>query len=165
MLFVPPPGSNLGRENLALAPDEQTLAFQVREKDAVTAALMVVPTSGGPARALLKIAQPETFPFGAFAWTADSTQVLAVRSRDKTSELWLVSVDGRSGRKVEFPSRSVAQSRMNPNGRTIAFTSSLTRPGLAPYGQGGPSARVVLVSREADQQKAPGRSRGLFLMQ
>ena len=85
--------------------------------------LMVIPASGGPARRLLTIAKPEQFLFGSFAWTADSKQILAVRSRDKTSELWLVPADGGAPRKIEFPSMRIVMLRMNPDGKTIAFTS------------------------------------------
>jgi Tol biopolymer transport system component len=125
-LFVPPPGVNLGleySENLTLSPDERTLAFQARQPAAGTSALMLVPTSGGPARPLLTIKQPEAFLFGSFAWTADSRQVLAVRTRSMDSELWLVPVDGGSPKKIDFPNMRIVQLRMNPDGKTIAFTS------------------------------------------
>ena len=123
VLYKPPPNTDLGLENLALSPDEQTLAFQTRQPNSRTASLMLMPTAGGPVQRLLTITQPETFIFGSFAWTADSKQVLAARTRDKTSELWLVPVDGSDPRQVDFPSMRVFQMRMNPDGRTIAFAS------------------------------------------
>ena len=123
VLYVPPPGLDLGQENLALSPDESILAFQARQPESGKSSLMVIPASGGSARALLTIAKPESFPFGSFAWTADSTQILAVRTRDKNSEVWLVPVDGSTPRKIEFPSMRIFQLRMNPDGRTIAFVS------------------------------------------
>jgi serine/threonine protein kinase len=123
VLYVPPPGLDLGLENLALSPDESTLAFQVRQPATGASSLMVIPASGGPARPLLTIARPEEFLFGSFAWTADSKQILSVRTRDKNSELWLVPVDGGGARKIEFPSMRIVMLRMNPDGKTIAFTS------------------------------------------
>jgi serine/threonine protein kinase len=123
VLFVPPPHLDLGLENLALSPDESMLAFQARQPANGTSSLMVIPTSGGPARPLLTIARPEEFLYGSFAWTADSKQILSVRTRDKTSELWLVPVDGGASRKIEFPSMRIVMLRMNPDGKTIAFTS------------------------------------------
>ena len=123
VIYVPPPGLDLGLENLALSPDESMLAFQARQSATGMSSLMVIPASGGPARPLLTIAEPEEFMFGSFAWTADSKQILSVRSRDKTSELWLVPLDGGGPRKIEFPSMRIVMLRMNPDGKTIAFTS------------------------------------------
>lgn len=121
VLFVPPAGMDLRLENLALSPDERTLAFHLHQQASGTSWLMLVPAAGGPARELLTITKPEHFGFGSFAWSSDSQQVLAVRSRDDTSELWLVPVNGGQPRRVDFPSMQLFQLRMNPDGRTIAF--------------------------------------------
>lgn len=123
ILYRPPADSDLGLENLALSPDESTLAFQLRQQASGASLLMLIPTAGGVARQLLQIMKPESFLFGSFAWTADSKQILAVRTRNNTSELWLVPVDGGTPRKVEFPSIRIVQLRMSPDGRTIAFVS------------------------------------------
>lgn len=123
VLYVPASGSDLGLENLALSPDEQTLAFQVRQRTAGTSSLMSIPTSGGMARALLTITVPEEFLFGAFAWTADSMEVLATRTQGDKSELWLVPRSGGTARRIGFPEMRVAQLKMSPDERTIAFTS------------------------------------------
>jgi len=112
---------DLRLENLALSPDERTLAFHLHQQASGTSSLMLVPAAGGPARELLTITKPEHFGFGSFAWSGDSQQVLAVRSRDDTSELWLVPVNGEQPRRVDFPSMQIFQLRMNPDGRTIAF--------------------------------------------
>jgi Tol biopolymer transport system component len=91
---------------------------------------MVIPAAGGQARLLWRIDKPEDFPFGSFAWTSDSTQVVAVRTqnatleqRDQVSELWLVPLNGSPRKRVDFPAIRIAQLRMNPDGRKIAFTS------------------------------------------
>jgi serine/threonine protein kinase len=123
VLYAPPPGLDLGLENLALSPDESTLAFQARQQSSGTSSLMLIPAGGGVAHQLLTITNPERFLFGSFTWTADSSQILVVRTRDKISELWLVPVEGGSPRKIEFPSMRIVQLRMNPDGRTIAFAS------------------------------------------
>ncbi len=123
ILYEPPANLTFDRENLALSPDEKTLAFQVFEKSSGKRSLMVIPTAGGAARTLLTIESPEEFPFGSFAWSADSTQILAVRTKEKVSELLLVPVNGDAVRRIEFKATDIRQLRMNPNGRTIAFTS------------------------------------------
>ncbi|MEO8100079.1 MAG: protein kinase [Acidobacteriota bacterium] len=123
VLYVPPSGSDLGLENLALSPDEQVLVFQARQRAAGTSSLMSIPASGGIARTLLTIAKPEQFLFGSFAWTADSTEILTARTRGDKSELWLVPRNGGAARKIGFPEMRIAQLKMSPGGRTIAFTS------------------------------------------
>ena len=125
VLYVPPENLDLGTENLALSPDENTLAFKVTDRKAGTSSLMLIPAEGGPARSLLTITKPEEFPFGSFAWSADSKQILTVRTRDQSSELWLVPTEGGDARKVDFPAMSVRQMRMSSDGRTIAFTSGV----------------------------------------
>ena len=132
VLYVPPPGTFLGLENLALSPDGRTLAFQARQDAAGTSSLMLVPTAGGAARPLLTVPRPETFVKGSFAWMPDSRQILAVRTRgeyteSETGEIWRVAVDGSPPVKVNFPSMSIRQLRMNPDGKTIAFMSAKPR--------------------------------------
>jgi Tol biopolymer transport system component len=132
LLYVPPPNLNLGQENLTLSPDGKTLAFQARDK--ASSSLMVVPATGGPARTLLTVTKPETFPYGSFAWTADSTQILTVRTRNQAptseaapvSELWLIDMNGQNQRKIDFPAMNIRQLRMSRDGQTIAFTAGET---------------------------------------
>ena len=122
-LYAAPPGLDLGQENQALSPDESTLAFQW------ATALRHEFSDGDPGRRQRRGAGPADdneagkFPYGSFAWTADSKQILSVRTRDKASELWLVPVNGGSAKKIDFPSMRVFQQRINPDGRTIAFAS------------------------------------------
>jgi|GEM_PF-3369904 len=123
VLFVPAPGVDLDVENLALSPDERTLAFQARQPAAGASSLLLMPARGGPARPLLTVHQPEVFPFGAFAWTADSSQILTLRSREHKSEIWLVPVYGGEPRKIDFPPMRIVQLHMSPDGRTVAFTA------------------------------------------
>src|SRR4029077_7005162 len=43
VLYVPPPGLDLGLENLALSPDESMLSFQARQPATGMSSLMVIP--------------------------------------------------------------------------------------------------------------------------
>jgi Tol biopolymer transport system component len=121
VLYVPPPGVDVGLENLALSPDGHTLAFHARNNAAGSAALMLLPVDGGTPRTLLTIRQPEAFIFGSFAWTPDSRRILAVRTMNNRSEIWQVPVDGSTPTRIEFPAMRVAVLRLNPDGKTIAF--------------------------------------------
>ena len=127
VLYVPPPGVDLGTENLALSPDGRTLAFHARNNAAQTAALMLLPVDGGEPRTLLTIRQPEAFIFGSFTWTPDSHEVLASRTRDGMSEIWQVPVDGSTPTRIDFPRKRVAVLRLNSDGKTIAFHSGNDR--------------------------------------
>ena len=127
ILYVPPAGVDLGRENLALSPDARTLAFHARNDAARTAALMLVPTDGGEARPLLTVKLPESFLYGSFAWTPDSKQILASRTQGEISQIWRVPVDGSPPAQVEFPPMRVQSLRLNRDGKTIAFTNVKNR--------------------------------------
>ena len=47
VLYVPPPGVDLGTENLALSPNGRLLAFQTRHDGARISTLMLIPAEGG----------------------------------------------------------------------------------------------------------------------
>ncbi|HKD06093.1 MAG TPA: protein kinase [Bryobacteraceae bacterium] len=133
ILYVPPPGFNMGLENLALSPDGRTLAFQISNQTVGTSSLMLIPAEGGAARPLFTIHDPQKFLYGSFTWTPDSQSVLVSSSRivgnprgeERASELWLAPVDGSAPRKIEFPGMGVMCLRLNPDGKTIAFHSRI----------------------------------------
>lgn len=123
VLFRPPAGVDLGTENLTLSPDGQTLAFHARNDSARSADLVLIPARGGQAQSLLTVHQPEMFRQGAFTWTPDGKSLLIARSTSGASELWQVPVDGSTPRRIDFPYKMLINSlRLNPDGKTIAFT-------------------------------------------
>ncbi len=123
VLYVPPDGIDIISESLALSPDGRTLAFHARSRTAGTAALTVVPSNGGPARQVMSIRQPESFLYGAFAWTPDSKRLLVARTRNnRESEIWIVPASGGEAAKVGFPQGfRISALRLNPDGKRIAF--------------------------------------------
>jgi Tol biopolymer transport system component len=121
ILYVPPAGTDVATENLALSPDGRTLAFHARNGTNATSSLMLVPSDGGEARPLLTIHRPEVFLYGSFTWTPDSKTILSARTREAVSEIWRVPVDGSAPAKIDFPPMFVACLRLNPDGKTIAF--------------------------------------------
>jgi Tol biopolymer transport system component len=122
-LYVAASGEDLNQENLALSPDESTLAFQVRHTMEKSASLMLVPADGGVPRTLLKIHSPDQFAYGAFAWLRDGQSLLAVRSRGDASEVWRVPVDGREPARLDYPKMMIRALRVSPDGTKIAFHS------------------------------------------
>ena len=86
---------------------------------------MLLPTSGGTARALLTIGKPETFQYGAFAWLPDSKALLVARTQrgNELSELWLVPTSGAPPKKIDFPLAKIRNLRLSPDGKTIAYHS------------------------------------------
>jgi Tol biopolymer transport system component len=131
-LYVPPSGSNLGREALALSPDERWLAFQLFHTDSKISNLMLIPSEGGEARTLWNIDGAYFFSNGAFTWSRDGHYVIAARERNRISEIWRIPLDGSAPRKVEFPdTKRLMTLRMDPDGKTIAFVAGdLPKPEL-----------------------------------
>jgi Tol biopolymer transport system component len=127
VLYVPPAGVDLNRENLTLSPDGHSLAFHARNDGEKSAALMLLPAEGGEPRTLLTIRQPESFLLGSFTWTPDSREILAARTRNRVSEIWRVPVDGSAPSKIDFPEMIVNVLRLNPDGKTVAFFGGASR--------------------------------------
>jgi Tol biopolymer transport system component len=122
VLYVPPAGVDLNRENLVVSPNGRVLAFHARNDAAKSAALMLLPAEGGEARTLMTIQQPDTFLLGSFAWTPDSKEILVSKTRNnRVSEIWRVPVDGSPPVKIDFPKMRIVCLRLNPDGKTIAF--------------------------------------------
>jgi len=127
VLYVPPPGVDVGTENLALSPDGLTLAFHARKNDG-TGTLMLMSPEGGEARPLLTVKIPQSFWYGSFTWTPDSRKILAVitnqghtPNEELVSEIWQVPVDGNAPTKIDFPPLWITSLRLNPDGKTLAF--------------------------------------------
>ena len=65
---------------------------------------------------------------GSFAWTPDSRTLLAVRTTNKGAysesiQIWKVPIDGSAPAHIDYPEMRMAQTRLSPEGQTIAFTS------------------------------------------
>ena len=117
-LFVPPPGTNIGQTNLTLSPDGTTLAFGLADYPAKgQVALMLMPAAGGAARALITVSASDRFPYGAFAWTPDSRQLVTARK----SGLYAVSTADGSTRKITARVHEPMMLRLHPDGKTLAF--------------------------------------------
>jgi Tol biopolymer transport system component len=131
VLYVRPPGLNLGLENLALSPDGRTLAFHVHSDSEGASTLMLIPSEGGAAMPLFTVKTPYRFWYGSFTWTPDSKAVLVSSTRTlghppnehRTSEIWRVPVDGSAPLRIDFPAIQIDCMRLNSDGKTVAFHS------------------------------------------
>jgi hypothetical protein len=123
ILYVPPAGVSIGKENLAPSPDGRLLAFHAAGLPANGSSLMIVPVDGGEARPLMSVNHPEQFAFGAFAWTQDSKIILASRGVEGKHEIWRVPIDGSAPFKIGMPMPLVATLGLNRDGKTITFHS------------------------------------------
>lgn len=123
ILYVPPAGVSIGKENLTPSPDGRLLAFHAAGLPAGGSSLMIVPVDGGEAKPLLSIQHPEEFAFGAFSWTQDSKFILASRGAVGNQEIWRVPVDGSAPFKIGMPFYRIATLGLNRDGKTITFHS------------------------------------------
>jgi len=112
-VVYPQPGGDF-----AVSPDGRRLAVSVaRDPEAV---LLIVPVDGGPARELLRV--PETGAFG-MGWTPDGRRILfSRRGNFENRELWQVPVEGGEARSTGLTMWGLAEFRIHPDGRRIAFT-------------------------------------------
>jgi Tol biopolymer transport system component len=122
--------SHVFAQSIALSPDGQRLAFLLRSS-AIGApfaqSLLVIPATGGDARELLKVREPEFFADSDsnVAWTPDGRYVFFVKERGlgwQQSELWRISADGGEPQNLGQLMGRVFEVRIHPDGRRIAFT-------------------------------------------
>lgn len=141
ILYAPPSGFDVSLENLRLSQDQTMLAFQIRNRPAGVSRLMVMPAGGGQARILQEVHRPEEFLFGAFEWLPDSRRILAARTTNDVSQLWVAPLDGGEPRRVAFPPMRVNSLRLNSDGRLLAFHSPKFRAELWVFENFLPPAR------------------------
>jgi Tol biopolymer transport system component len=109
---------------LAVSPDGRHLAFH--EGDEGGYYLTVAPVATGQARRVFRSPQR----IQTLAWTPDGRRLLFGMDRlaggaaePATTELWLVPVEGGQPRKLDLAMDSLADLRMHPDGRHIAFVA------------------------------------------
>jgi Tol biopolymer transport system component len=114
---TPPTEGPRFTDSLAVSPDGQRIAFVLKQS------LLLVPTTGGDARELLRLREPETFGGYGFdvAWTPDGRYLLFVKRNDMQSELWRIPVAGGEAQKLGQVMGRVSGLRVHPDGQHIAF--------------------------------------------
>ena len=110
--------------NIDVSPDGRQVALQVLSPKQPEL-LLVVPGSGGEARKLLEVHQPELIKW--IAWTPDSRYILFAEGRALTdepkNELWRIPAEGGAPEKLALEMDSLREVRFHPDGHHIAFTA------------------------------------------
>src|SRR5262249_25544132 len=114
-------GARSDRGSLALSPDGSQVAFFSGN------ALMALRFSGGKARTILQLNQPEYFVgINALAWTPDGRRLLFFKestSEQFVSTLWRVSADGGEPENTGLAMKGMQELSVHPDGRRIGFTA------------------------------------------
>lgn len=115
------PGIN--ERSLTLSPDGKQIAFTALSP----VALMVIPTSGGTPRELLRLKGHDHDWFvywGGIAWTSDGRHILFFKYTSETqTELWRISAAGGEPEKLGLSMEEMHYLSAHPDGRRIAFSA------------------------------------------
>lgn len=116
--------------SLAASPDGRWLALGLIGAQGVNS-LVVIPATGGEARELVRIHQPEHLGYLGVAWAPDGRQVVFEKAVDisgqKAFEVWAVSVERGEPRKLGLSMPRIGHVRVHPDGRRVAFHAGEAR--------------------------------------
>jgi len=122
-----------------VSPDGRWLAYRSAppvEKTAKGAqsyqAVSVMPASGGEARELVRIAEPEYLMFfNGIVWLPDSRSLLFSKGPGTLlggpKEIWRVSVEGGEPQKIGVAMPGIRYLKLHPNGHTLAFAAGVAQ--------------------------------------
>jgi len=124
IVFLPAQPARVG--NFALSPDGARIVFwAIKGKPEY---IGIVPVAGGKSTAIYEYPASEWGRNGwGPNWTADGKGVIFQRlgSNDATDDLWLVSSEGGSARKLLSSTGHIISHAVHPNGREIAFSTDV----------------------------------------
>jgi Tol biopolymer transport system component len=109
-------------QDLALSPDGQFLAFNVRERETLESILKIIPISGGEAREVVRWEKRKIITTA--DWTPDGKELLFAESKFQRGykfNFWKISVEGGEPQKLGLQMDRVYILRINPDGQRIAF--------------------------------------------
>ena len=100
--------------SFAISPDGKLLAFSANNT------LRIMPTEGGEQRELLRIQEPESLRW--VAWAHDGRRILFVTSGEEwNSRVGTISASGGSPRYLDLKGKRIEGVRCNPDGHRIVF--------------------------------------------
>jgi len=115
--------------NISASPDGARLAVRIRNPAGKTTLLAVLPSRGGEVRTLQELAGQDAI--GSFVWTPDSRQLVYIKKLPKDqTELWLASAETGAVRKVTDLPTGADRMALHPDGRKLAYTTSLSKDEL-----------------------------------
>jgi Tol biopolymer transport system component len=116
----------VGLFGLAISPAGDLLSFTVNVGDKGDRHLVVVPTTGGPARILFR--GDNTHPSPSMGvWTKDGQYVLAAAEETKSLfRVWAFPVAGGEPRKLDILFETIATGTLSHDGTRLAFTGTQT---------------------------------------
>ncbi len=109
---------------LAVSPNDRRLAFIVGDPSTRSGALVLIPASGGEARELLRLRQPESIRAGSLAWTRDGRELIFITEGpglEGPRPLQRIAVEGGQARRLELAMPNLRHISFHPDGRRIAF--------------------------------------------
>ncbi|HUQ91103.1 MAG TPA: tetratricopeptide repeat protein [Bryobacteraceae bacterium] len=113
--------ANLDR-SLNLSPDGRYLAVHALDPSTrMPTAILLVPTTGGESRELVRVSAPQRTSF--FAWIPGSTAMLARKFISQGNmEQWRIPLDGGEPKQLEAKARFPSPGfRVHPDGKQVAF--------------------------------------------
>lgn len=129
VLYRPPPGASVAPLNPVVSGDGARIAFFVRDYPEGQKSLLVMDSTGGPARAVVTVGQEEDLG-ASLGWLPDSRRLLFTRVQASGSSLWVVAADGSDLRQLFFFSSAVKSAKfmsIHPDGRHVAFQAGEPR--------------------------------------
>jgi len=111
--------------NVAVSPDGSTLALSLQALDEMRHQIVVLPASGGDARALTS----PTNGIFSIAWTPDGKHILYsmyknhLDATEQQTNLWRVAVAGGEPQLVGLEMEAIRYPRFHPDGRRIVFAA------------------------------------------
>src|ERR1700694_4490365 len=107
-----------------ISPDGKWIAYSVTTPDMDAnrnaSNIWIVPSSGGAAIQLTQSGHDS-----APAWSPDSKTLVFISSRDRSSQVYVLSLQGGASHAVTHLSTGADMVKWSPDGTTISFTSSV----------------------------------------
>ena len=123
MIWRPP--AEHGFYRVAVSPDHRSVATVMQPSDRSWFSAIVIPSSGGDARELLRVSRPEVMTLE--CWTADGSSLLVTRhDRSKPQEeqrehMWRVPIDGGLATDLKLSGHGLQDIRAHPDGHQLAL--------------------------------------------
>lgn len=111
-----------GLTMIQISPDGRFLATIRRTTPERDSTVLLVPTSGGEPREVIRASAPQVFT-GNASWTPDSRALMVNTfwAGTERRETWLVPVDGGPPKSLALPGHSWGRIRVHPDGRRVAY--------------------------------------------